>query len=388
MNNLFSDSIEVDNLEMAEKVIQGNLESLLAMFDSSPACMSITTEDRTFVRVNKRFLEIYGFEESEVIGRNSSEIGILDPIEHQRVSSIIKEKGRIKNETIKCKSKDGRDVYAISCIEKMEINGHAYLVSSFLDITPLEEAKFELEKTKQELRNALEKEVEVNAMKSRFVSMASHEFRTPLTAMMSSLSLLTTYARRSDLDNHSRHVEKIKKSINNLTDILNYFLSESKLEEGKVEITTEEVIIGEFIEEVLHEIQDLSEDHRLLYEHTGSEVCHFDPKLMKNILLNLISNAIKFSPDNGEINIRLERTPTSLTVSVSDTGIGIPKEDLEHLFGRFFRGNNATNIQGTGLGLTIVASYVELMGGTIVLDSEEHKGTTVRIEIPQEATKS
>ena len=302
MNNLFSDTLEFDNLEMAEKVIQGNLESLLAMFDSSPACMSITTEDRIFVRVNKRFLEIYGFEESEIIGRNSSEIGILDPVEHQRVSNIIKEKGRIKNETIKCKSKDGRDVYAISCIEKMEINGHAYLVSSFLDITLLEEAKFELEKTKQELRNALEKEVEVNEMKSRFVSMASHEFRTPLTAMMSSLSLLTTYARRSDLDNHSRHVEKIKKSINNLTDILNYFLSESKLEEGKVEMTPQKVMIRDFIEEVLHEIQDLSGDHRLLYEHTGNEACDFDPKLMKNILLNLISNAIKFSPASGEVN--------------------------------------------------------------------------------------
>lgn len=388
MNNLFSDTIAVDNLEMAEKVIQGNLESLLAMFDSSPACMSITTEDRIFVRINKRFVEIYGFEEDEVIGRNASEIGILNPLEHQRVSNIIKEKGRIKNETIKCQSKDGKDVYAISCIEKMEINGHTYLVSSFLDITPLEEARFELEKTKKELRNALEKEVEVNEMKSRFVSMASHEFRTPLTTMMSSLSLLTTYAERNDIDNHSRHVQKIKKSINNLTDILNYFLSESKLEEGRVEMTPQKVTIREFIEEVLHEMQDMSSDHRLLYEHTGSKTCHFDPKLMKNILLNLISNAIKFSPAHGDVIVTSEITPTSLTISVRDNGIGIPKEDLKHLFGRFFRGNNATNIQGTGLGLNIVARYVDLMGGTIAIDSEQYKGTTITIGIPQKLTKS
>ncbi|MES2555746.1 MAG: PAS domain-containing sensor histidine kinase [Bacteroidota bacterium] len=375
MENIFSDTLAFDNLEMAEKVIQGNLESLLAMFDSSPACMSITTEDRIFVRINKRFIEIYGFEESEVIGRNSSEIGILDPIEHQRVSTIIKEKGRIKNETIKCKSKDGKDVYAVSCIEKMEINGHSYLVSSFLDITPMEEAK-------KELRNALEREQELNEMKSRFVSMASHEFRTPLTTMMSSLSLVTRYAENNDFDNHARHVEKIRKSINNLTDILNYFLSESKLDEGKVELTTEKVMICAFIEEVLHEMQGMSGEHRLLYEHTGSKTCDFDPKLMKNILLNIISNAIKFSPTDGVVTITSEITPTSLTISVSDNGIGIPKEDLEHLFGRFFRGNNATNIQGTGLGLNIVARYVDLMGGTIAVDSEQHKGTTVTIGIP------
>ncbi len=137
MKNIFSDAIEVDNLEIAEKVIQGNLETFLAVFDSSPACMSITTLERRYVRVNKRFVEIYGFDESEVVGRNARELGILDPEEHERVSSIIREKGRIKNETIKCKSKDGRVIYAISSIENMEINGRRYLVSSFLDISPI-----------------------------------------------------------------------------------------------------------------------------------------------------------------------------------------------------------------------------------------------------------
>ncbi len=382
MDTLFSDGLELDSLEMAEKVVQGNLETLLAMFDSSPACMSITTEERIFVRVNRRFLEIYGFDEHEVIGRNAREIGILDPTEHARVSQIIREKGRIKNETIKCKSKDGRDVYAISCIEKMEINGKKYLVSSFLDITPLEEAIFELEKTKSELRDALEKELEVNAMKSRLVSMASHEFRTPLTTMLSSLSLMIRYAERNDFNNHSLHAQKIRKSITNLNDILNYFLSESKLEEGRVKMVAEKIRISEFIEEVLNDMRGISAEHRLQYEHSGNKTCYFDPKLMKNILLNLVSNAIKFSPTNGLVTLRSEVTPACLTISVTDNGIGIPKEDIEHLFGRFFRGNNTANIQGTGLGLAIVARYVELMGGTIAIDSEQHKGTTVTVGIP------
>ncbi|MNJ97469.1 Stage II sporulation protein E (SpoIIE) [compost metagenome] len=155
MKNIFSDTIEIDNLEMAEKVIQGNLDSFLTLFDSSPACMSITTEDRIYVRVNKRFIEIYGFDEVEIIGRNAREVGILEPLEHERVSSIIKEKGRIKNETIHCKSKDGKDVYAISCIEKMEINGKNYLVSSFLDITPLKQQQQIIEQQHKDILESI-----------------------------------------------------------------------------------------------------------------------------------------------------------------------------------------------------------------------------------------
>ncbi|HLP53595.1 MAG TPA: PAS domain-containing sensor histidine kinase [Fluviicola sp.] len=246
----------------------------------------------------------------------------------------------------------------------------------------LEEAVFQLEKTKKELRIALEKEREVNEMKSRFVSMASHEFRTPLTTMMSSLSLVSKYAERNDMDNHSRHVQKIKKSINNLTDILNDFLSVSKLEEGKVVVSSETVNVEEFIGEVVHEMKGMSAEHHLSYTHSGDETAVFDPKLMRNILINLISNGIKFSHDNSEIVVHSEATATGISVSVSDKGIGIPQEDKKHLFERFFRGNNATHIQGTGLGLNIVARYAELMEGTISIESEQGKGTTVTLTIP------
>jgi len=155
MKNIFSDTIEVSDLEMAEKVIQGNLRTFLEVFDSSPACMSITTLERRYLRVNKRFVEIYGFEEAEVVGRNAQELGILDPIEHERVSSIIREKGRIKNETIKCKSKDGREIYAISSIENMEINGNRYLVSSFLDISPILQQQKLIEQQNKEMLESI-----------------------------------------------------------------------------------------------------------------------------------------------------------------------------------------------------------------------------------------
>lgn len=248
----------------------------------------------------------------------------------------------------------------------------------------LEEAVHELEKTKKELRNALEKERQVNEMKSRFVSMASHEFRTPLTTMKSSLSLVNKYAERHDLENHGRHVTKINRSIDNLTDILNDFLSVSKLEEGKVENAPETFGIKGFIAEITEEMHGMTGGLTLVQEHYGPETVRLDPKLLKNILLNLISNAIKFSSGGGTITIISEVMPGKVRLSVKDEGIGISQEDQEHLFERFFRGHNVTHIQGTGLGLNIVARYIELMNGTVSVKSEEFKGTEVTVMIPSD----
>lgn len=246
----------------------------------------------------------------------------------------------------------------------------------------LEEAIAELEKTKRNLDISLAKEKELNEMKSRFVSMASHEFRTPLTTMMSSVSLIAKYHERNDDANHQKHVGKVKSSINNLTDILNDFLSVSKLEEGKITNEPEEINIRLFISEIVSEMRTmLLEDQVMHEEYQGDEVVQLDPKILKNILLNLFSNAIKFSPVNGKIELLVKTTENEILIVVKDNGIGISKEDQEQLFERFFRGGNATHIQGTGLGLNIVARYVELMNGTIEIKSVQNEGTEVFISI-------
>ena len=248
----------------------------------------------------------------------------------------------------------------------------------------LEEAIEELEKTKKDLHNALEKERELNELKSRFVSMASHEFRTPLTTMMSSLSLVTKYGKHNDTENQDKHVSKIKTSINNLTDILNDFLSVSKLEEGKVENLPEEINLKTFIADVISEMQFMAtEGQKLIQKHSGNEIVLLDKKLSKNVLFNLISNAIKFSPEGGAIEVAVQVLNSTVKISVKDNGIGISKEDQKHLFERFFRGHNATHIQGTGLGLNIIAKYAELMNATLDFESKENKGTTFTIIIPQ-----
>ncbi|MBN8703823.1 MAG: PAS domain-containing sensor histidine kinase [Bacteroidetes bacterium] len=246
----------------------------------------------------------------------------------------------------------------------------------------LEEAIAELEKTKDDLHVALEKERELSELKSRFVSMASHEFRTPLATILSSLSLVTKYGNQNDKEKQDKHILKIKSSINNLTDILNDFLSVSKLEEGKIVNSPEYLDLRSFMLETIGEMQPLAKHNQLInYSHQGEDVALLDKKLLKNILFNLISNAIKFSPENTYIEVNVLVAEQNITISVKDNGIGIPKDEQKYLFQRFFRGNNATHIQGTGLGLNIVAKYAELMNGIISLESFENVGTTITLQI-------
>ncbi len=247
----------------------------------------------------------------------------------------------------------------------------------------LEEAIEELEKTKRNLDEALEKERELNELKSRFVSMASHEFRTPLATIQSSLSLVKKYGELQDVEKQDKHIGRIKSSINNLTDILNDFLSVSKLEEGKVENMAARFNLKEFLTEITSEMEPLArEGQKIAYAHSGEETVFLDQKLLRHIMFNLISNAIKFSGESKDIEIQSEVAPNIILLRVKDQGIGISQSDQEHLFERFFRGLNASYIQGTGLGLNIVAKYVELMHGTITVDSIENQGTTFTLSFP------
>lgn len=247
----------------------------------------------------------------------------------------------------------------------------------------LEEAIKELERTQKELDASLAKEKELNEMKSRFVSMASHEFRTPLTTMMSSLSLVSRYNERNDKENHTKHIRKIEKSIVNLTDILNDFLSVSKLEEGKVQNMPEDINLKQFLQDISSEMQGMLGEKQYIDQHySGVEQVVLDPKLLRNILFNLISNAIKFSPEAAAIELHALVNEHTISIWVKDHGIGISEEDQEHLFERFFRGGNATHIQGTGLGLNIVARYAELMNGKVTIESTQNTGTTVTLVIP------
>lgn len=237
-----------------------------------------------------------------------------------------------------------------------------------------------LETSKKALEQALEREKELGELKSRFVSMASHEFRTPLTSILSAANLVEKYVAELDQDKRERHLRRIKTAVSNLTDILEEFLSVGKLEEGKIEPRLLEFDLTTLIAEVQLDLQAiLRPRQQFICEHIGPELCCTDPSLLRKIIINLVSNACKFSPEGGLIQLQTCVSKTQLTLQVSDTGIGISDEDQKYLFDRFFRGSNVTNVQGTGLGLHIVARYAQLLNGSVRIDSQLGKGTTVTI---------
>ena len=231
------------------------------------------------------------------------------------------------------------------------------------------------------LSEALTKEKDLNELKSRFVSMASHEFRTPLSTILSSAYLVSKYTETADQPKRDKHIERIISSVTMLTDILNEFLSVGRIEEGKIQLRYTDFNIAEQIKTHLGEMKTiLKKGQKFRYAHTGNTDVSLDLSLLKHIVMNLVSNAIKFSPENTDIAITTAYTSDNLTLSITDAGIGISPADQAHLFERFFRGTNVTEIQGTGLGLHIVSKYAELMNGSIACKSELGKGTTFIID--------
>jgi len=255
-------------------------------------------------------------------------------------------------------------------------------------IKELEKEVHERKRAEEETRKALAKERELNDLKTKFVSIASHEFRTPLSTILSSTSLIAQYQAKGDHDKAEKHIQRIKSNVNHLTAILNDFLSLGRLEEGRVEISQEPLHLSEFFQEVQDEMKSTLKPGQFINFNNQAEknfTFNTDARILRNILFNLLSNASKYSPEGKPIHLSCRIIGAkALEVSVKDEGIGIPEDDKRHMFERFFRATNATNIQGTGLGLNIVRRYLDLLNGNITFESEYTKGSIFTITIPIE----
>lgn len=231
-------------------------------------------------------------------------------------------------------------------------------------------------KIEEDLRIAFDREKELSELKSRFISMASHEFRTPLSTILSSAYLISKYVTTDDQAKRETHLQRIVSSVNMLTDTLNDFLSVGKIEEGKISLRFTEFTIADIVLAIVQELEiSLKKDQNIRYSHTGKPTVMLDSSLLKHIIMNLISNASKFSSEGSPIEISTTCSGDQFTLSVKDYGIGISEDDQKHLMERFFRGTNAANIPGTGLGLHIVSKYAEMMNGTLECKSELKKGS-------------
>ncbi len=251
-------------------------------------------------------------------------------------------------------------------------------------------AETALRKSEDELRKALKKEKQLNELKSRFVSMASHEFRTPLSTVLSSADLAEAYTGGEEhQEKRSKHLTRIKTAVGTLTSILNDFLSLSKLEENMVQTQAVKFKLKEFCDEVEDEMQGLLKPgQHIIQEHENCDAQVFlDKQILKNIIYNLVSNASKYSDKGKPIFCRLRVVDKVLFIEIEDKGIGIPEEDQPYMFQRFFRANNVENIQGTGLGLNIVKRYLNLLGGDISFISKPSYGSVFSVNIPLTKSK-
>lgn len=242
----------------------------------------------------------------------------------------------------------------------------------------------ERKRMEQELLNAFIKEKELGELKSRFVTMASHEFRTPLTSILASTFLLENLSG-SDYDKEKTiHTNRVKRSVNNLTTILNEFLSLQKLEENRINVVHTKINIPEFIQDDLIGEMDVvkKSGQSIEYTHSGESMLSLDHHILWSIITNLLSNSIKYSKAGDTIQIASEFKDNTFKLVVNDNGIGIPEDEQKNIFGRFYRARNALNIEGTGLGLHIVQKYVHLLNGTITFESQLDKGTIFTVILP------
>ncbi len=232
-----------------------------------------------------------------------------------------------------------------------------------------------------QIKDALQAEVELNTLKSAFVTLASHEFRTPLTTILSSVFLLERYSFGVSEEKVAKHLARIKSSVNNLTSILDEFLSVTKIEEGRVQPNIEDVDLPGLLGEICNDLQTFAKPGQMIhYSHAGVREVKTDPVLIGNIVQNIVTNSIKYSSENSAIYVS-SAVDSKIYLAVKDNGIGIPAADQKHLFARFYRASNAGSVQGTGLGLHIMQHYVKMLNGSVRLQSEVGKGTRVEVTL-------
>jgi PAS domain S-box-containing protein len=378
------------------------------LFTSAAEGLVVVDGSGTICLKNPRLDELFGYTEQELIG-----LRIEALIPEGRRGAHVTHRSAYHEKPVQRSMGSGLDLMGCRrdgslfpvevSLNHFEMDGVRYVMGLVSDVTKRREAEKELQATnagleerveqrtlellatQEDLHQALEAEKELNALKSRFVSMASHEFRTPLSTIMSSVDLIGRYTENIPEERIRKHVERIRAKVRELTGMLNDFLSLDKLEQGSVSCNPMELDVVHMSIELIEELRGLAKPgQEIEYDHAGVErIVSQDRAMLHNVLSNLLGNAIKYSPENKRIDLLTSIADGVLTIEVRDQGIGIPLEDQQHLFERFFRAANAFTVQGTGLGLNIVRKYLDLMGGTIAFESAPDIGTTFTVTIAQ-----
>lgn len=391
------------------------------VFESASEGIIVVNSSQQIVAVNSAAEEMFGYAEGEL---DDKHLDLLIPKtyqhnHHQHFKNFI-------DHSQKRQMGHGRDLHGVkkngktfpveAGLNPFEIDGEKYVMSLVIDISVRKEAQLkirelnseleekikirtaELQETVQDLeaevtrrkkaeekiKSALQKEKELNELKTKFLSLVSHEFKTPLSGILTSATLLEKYRTEEQQEKREKHVGTIRNKIHYLNNILNDFLSIERLDSGKGQYKFTEFSLNRLINEVIYNANvTLKNGQEINYPKDRDDITLFqDEKILELILSNLMGNAIKYSPENTNIDFDYQLRNDRITFTVKDEGRGIPEKDQKHIFERYFRAENALLDQGTGIGLNIAKSHLENLNGSINFTSEENKGTTFTVELP------
>ena len=378
---------DVTDRIMTEAALAANQEMLTSIIQSSPVGILTMDLDGKVNLWNPNCELLFGWEREAVIGQKLPVV----PAEKQHelmtlIKSVGQDKALLSLDTSWVRRDDTPISISISAAPmhhtQGQVNGILFIISDNTERQRLEQERNEA----QHLRIDLQKEKELRQMRMHFMSMVSHEFRTPLTSISSSSEILERYFDKLDLERRSIHLKRIQEQVWHLVEMLEDILSISRAENLRPEFREKEVDLVSICQEAVSDARlSSSAKHVILFDASSSScIVEGDMKLLSRTINNLISNAVKYSPDGGSVVIELNCNEEHVNLSVSDHGIGIPPQDIEHIFNAFRRGENVGTIQGTGLGLAIASQAIELHGGNIQVTSQVGQGTRFIVWIPRQ----
>lgn len=340
------------------------------------------THSREIEFLNPAWTKILGYNTEDCLGKSLTQFII--PVDLKvmldAIDNVISGKMSTANHVIGFTAKDGKVKWLNVYMAKTEKSIQLALWGTLTDIT-------ERQLAEQELLKTLQKEKELNELKSSFVNMVSHEFRTPMAGILSSVELLEIMDEQLANPVKSKsayYYELIKNQVSRMTGLMDNVLMLGRIEVGKNQFTPSEVLLSNLCRDIIHQnFAHPSRVCRIVVTVTGKEkTLQLDSNLIKHILINLLSNALKYSPKDTSPQLKLVFGKKNTIIQVIDNGIGIPKGEMKKLFSSFFRASNTGNIEGTGLGLVVVKYFVELHGGTIKVQSKPGEGTIFTVIIP------
>ena len=398
-----------------------NTDVFNVLFQAASEGIIVVNSKQIVVAANKAAQEMFGYKDGELVDQH---LDVLIPKEYHRSHHHHFDNFLDKSE--KRQMGHGRDLYGVmkdgtrfpveAGLNPFTMKGEDYVMSLVIDISVRKETQRQIrelntqledkikirtrelretvenleeeirrrKEAERKIKDALQKEKELNELKTKFLSLVSHEFKTPLSGILTSATLIEKYTQEEQQEKREKHLVTIRNKVHYLNNILNDFLSIERLDSGKGQYKYTSFSLKRLINEVVYNANiTLKDGQEIIYPKDIDDVMlHQDEKILELILSNLLGNAIKYSPEDTVIRFGIELKDDNIIFQVEDQGRGIPEKDQKHIFERYFRAENALLDQGTGIGLNIARAHLENLNGSIHFSSEENVGTRFVVEVP------